>query len=63
MKIPDDFYTHEDTWRKALERLIELEPVTGEPDEDNKGFWQHELNAFNRAYTELYANQKFEGDV
>lgn len=63
MRIPDNFYTHEDTWRKALERLIELEPVTGEPDEDNKGFWQHELNAFNRAYTELQANQKFEGDV
>lgn len=63
MSIPIDFYTHEHTWRKALERLIELEPVTGEPDEDNKGFWQHELNAFNRAYTELHANQKFEGDV
>lgn len=49
MNIPDDFYTHEDTWRKALEHLIALEP-----NQDNRAFWLDELKAFNRAYEELH---------
>lgn len=53
MRIPDDFYTHEHTWRLALEKLIELTPPSTEPDMDDRGFWEHELRAFNRAYEEL----------
>lgn len=54
MNIPDDFYTHEDTWRKALETLIALTPVSTEPDMDERGFWERELRAFNNAYEELH---------
>ena len=61
MNIPDDLYTHENSWRKALERLIELEPVTGEPDEDNRGFWEHELRAFNHAYEQLHKGCPHDG--
>lgn len=51
--IPHDFFTHEASWRMALERLIELEPESLEPGMDEKGYWRHELAAFNKAYSEL----------
>lgn len=51
--LPDNFISHEGSWRLAIERLIELEPESGEPDIDNKAFWKHELAAFNRAYAKL----------
>jgi hypothetical protein len=53
--MPHDFFSHENTWRQALERLIELEPESHQPDMDERGFWKHELYAFNRAYKELLA--------
>ena len=54
VKIPQDFLTHEDAWIAALERLIELEPESTEPDVDEKAYWRHELNAMRRAYAELH---------
>lgn len=51
--MPNDFITHQDTWRQALERLIELEPESVEGQVDDKAFWRHELAAFDRAYAEL----------
>ncbi|WAT32229.1 hypothetical protein [Pseudomonas sp. GXZC] len=52
-QLPHDFLSHRGTWRQAFERLIELEPVSHLPDQDEKGFWKHELNAFDVAYREL----------
>jgi len=52
-RLPHDFLSHRNTWRQGLERLIELEPESHRPDEDEKGFWKHELNAFDVAYQEL----------
>ena len=49
-KLPHDFLSHRSTWRQAFARLIELEPESGRPDSDEKGFWKHELRAFDLAY-------------
>lgn len=51
--LPPDFYSHKASWIAALERLIELEPESHEPDRDDKAFWKHELKAMKRAYEEL----------
>lgn len=56
-KLPHDFLSHRNTWRQAFARLIELEPESGRPDSDEKGFWKHELRAFDFAYSELDALQ------
>ena len=53
--LPHDFLSHRNTWRQGFERLIELEPESGRPDADKKGFWKHELRAFDFAYQELDA--------
>lgn len=54
-QIPDDFISRESTWRAGLLRLIELCPPSVRPDDDEVGFWQHELSAFDRSYVELRA--------
>lgn len=54
-RMPEDFLSHRESWRRGLERLIELEPESGLPDQDEKGFWRHELRAFDFAYGELDA--------
>lgn len=51
--LPDNLLSHQNSWRAAIERAVELEPVTGRPDEDEKGFWQRELGAFNRTFANL----------
>lgn len=47
--IHHNFTTHYDSWRRALERMVEL----GDPGEDGKdtGYWRHELKAFDESYT------------
>lgn len=53
--MPNDFITHQDSWRQAIERLIELEPEAIKGEVDDRAFWRHELAAFDRAYAELEA--------
>lgn len=51
--IPANFTTHRSAWRKAIELAIKNAPVSSAPDEDEKGYWEHELAAFDRAFTRL----------
>lgn len=50
--IPNDFFTHQQSWRKALV-IAEANAKVEAPDVDDKAYWQHELAAFDRAYREL----------
>lgn len=54
--LPDNFLSHRDSWLKAFDRLIELEPESTEPDMDEKGFWRHERKAMLDMYADLDAN-------
>lgn len=47
-EIPDDFFTHKNSWLAALDRLVALET-----NDDDKSYWEHERNAMVRAYAEL----------
>lgn len=51
--LNDDLFTHQASWLAAMDRLIELEPVTGKVDEDERGFWQCERNAMARTFEHL----------
>lgn len=51
--LPDNLLSHRNTWLQAMERLVELEPESCAPDEDEKGFWRHELEAMRDMYTDL----------
>lgn len=51
--LPDNLESHRNTWIRAMERLVELEPESFAPDEDEKGFWRHELQAMRDMYTDL----------
>ncbi|EPG3716103.1 hypothetical protein ACOANN_21915 [Pseudomonas aeruginosa] len=51
--IPDNLLSHRQSWRAAFERLIELEPESHQPDCDERGFWKHELRAFDHMYADL----------
>jgi hypothetical protein len=51
--LPDNLESHRNTWIQAMERLVELEPESCAPDEDEKGFWRHELQAMRDMYTDL----------
>jgi len=44
--MPEDFLSHQLSWRKAIATLAE---------QDDSGYWPHELRAFDRAYAELAA--------
>lgn len=51
--LPDNLESHQGTWLKALERLIELEKpgVAGGPGD--RGFWEHEHRAMLKMYADL----------
>lgn len=51
--LPDNLVSHRNTWLQAMERLVELEPESHAPDEDEKGFWRHELKAMQDMYADL----------
>ena len=53
MILHHNFVTHKDSWRNALERLVELEP-----DPEFKAFWKHELKAYDEAYEEFDEHTK-----
>jgi hypothetical protein len=50
--IPDDFRTHHKSWRDALVIAHDNAEVRS-PDVDNKAYWQHELNAYDRAFAAI----------
>lgn len=50
--LPEDVKSHKRAWLSALVRLIELEP-----DETNKGYYQHELGVMRRVYDEIAATR------
>lgn len=51
--IPDNLLSHRRSWRAAFERLIELEPVSLAPDRDDRSYWEHEMQALDRMYSDL----------
>lgn len=51
--LPHDIITHKHGWRAAIARAAELEPKSHAPDEDEKGYWQHELAAYDKMHAEL----------
>lgn len=51
--LPDNLLSHQHSWLAAMERLVELEPESVAPDEDEKGFWRHELKAMRDMYMDL----------
>lgn len=51
--LPDNLVSHRDSWLQAMERLVELEPSTLAPDEDDKAFWEHELSAMRDMYADF----------
>lgn len=53
MTMPDNLVSHRSSWLRAMERLIELEPESHEPDMDEKGYWKHEYLAMLAMYEDL----------
>lgn len=50
--LPDDLFSHRDSWRAALVGMRDAAP---EPsvDSDDGRYWSHELQVFDRVYAEL----------
>jgi hypothetical protein len=55
--IPDDFMTHREAWRKALETARDHAKVSA-PDVDDKAYWERELRAFDRAFAAIGLDRK-----
>lgn len=51
-RIPEDFLSHQDSWRNALIKARDTAPPAT-VDSDDAGYWAHELRAYDRAYAEL----------
>lgn len=49
MNLPEDLFTHKDTWREAIQ--IVLATTFG----DNKTYWLHELKVFDKTWEVLEA--------
>lgn len=49
--IPGNFTTHREAWRKALEHCLAAAEEGGQLDDVH--YWQHELAAYDRAFTRL----------
>lgn len=58
--LPDDLFSHQDAWRRALELLRDTAEVTP-PDIDDRAYWQHELDVFDRVFAALTAPSAAEG--
>lgn len=54
--LPDNLLSHRASWLRAMDRLIELEPESTEPDMDEKGYWRHERQAMLDMYAYLEAH-------
>jgi hypothetical protein len=53
--IPADFMSHKMAWLTAL-CLARDNAIVLPPDIDDRAYWEHEINAFQRAYAELEAS-------
>lgn len=55
LRLPDDLMSHRHSWRGMLEECLAKapEPVTGE--QDDRSYYQHELDVFDRVWAELDA--------
>ena len=47
--LPDDLFSHRDAWRRGLGILRDLSEA------DDKPYWQHEINAYDRTFNALEA--------
>lgn len=52
--IPHDIITHKTSWRAAIELAIANSPPR-DYDQDDAGYWRHELQRFDEAYAQLEA--------
>jgi len=59
--LPENLLSHRDSWLCAMDRLIELEPISHEPDSDQRGFWEHERKAIHDMYACLDATAALNG--
>ncbi|MCA8228313.1 hypothetical protein [Burkholderia vietnamiensis] len=50
--IPEDFRTHHASWREALVIAHDNARVQA-PDVDDRGYWAHELRAYDRAFASI----------
>lgn len=48
----EDLKTHRRIWRNALEGMRDTAPPSAE-DFDDRGFWEHEIRAFDRTFDAL----------
>ena len=57
LRLPDDLMSHRHSWRGMLEQCLDSapEPVVGE--QDDRSYYLHELNTFDRVCAELDAMQ------
>lgn len=51
--LPDDLFSHEDAWRAAIEEMRDNAPSKTEDGNDDRSYWQHELDVFNRTWALL----------
>jgi|ERR1700730_10819921 len=58
----DDLKTHREAWRQALEDLAKNGTDTS-VREDEEGYWQHELKAFDRTFAALASPPPVSGEV
>lgn len=58
--LPYDLFTHRDAWRKALEAARDTAEISS-PDIDDRSYWQHELDVFDRVFAALAAKENQNG--
>lgn len=51
--LPDDLFSHEDAWRSAIEEMRDNAPSKTEDGNDDRSYWEHELNVFDRTWGRL----------
>jgi hypothetical protein len=52
--LPDNLLSHRRSWLNAMERLVELEQESFDPEsEDLKAYWEHEQKAMQDMYADL----------
>lgn len=56
VSLPDDLFSHHQTWRSALVAQRDAAKVEP-PDLDDRAYWQHEIDVFDRVYADLAASR------
>lgn len=52
----EDCRTHRQAWRSALE-IAKRNGIVEPPDRDDKSYWQHEIDAFDRTFSALKSHK------